>query len=231
MKANWNKFWKEKGNYIEWSAEEMLESEFSFNLSGNTLLELGAGLGITSIVFANSGIEITLLDYSEEAKKKAKEYWKITKLKHKYIVKDLFNYNPKKRYDIVTSFGLCEHFVGKERYRVLKRHIDLLNEKGIAVISAPYKYGIFYRVTKYLQELTGYWSFGVEVPFSKKEYELFALMNNLDCEIYMSGFYSSIYDLFRKPLKVFNIHLKRRFDNTKSVWDNWFGSGILVILK
>ena len=83
-----------------------------------------------------------------------------------------------------------------------------------------------------MQEVLGYWDFGLEVPFSKNEFINFADKNKLVCEIIMSGFYSSAYDLFiRKPLKVFHISSKRRFDGVKSIFDDVFGSGLLVILK
>ncbi len=133
---------------------------------------------------------------------------------------------------IVTSFGLCEHFVGKERKEVLQKHVDLLKNKGVAIISVPYKYGIFYRAAKKLAELTGFWGFGLEVPFGKKELIEFARLNLLDYEIVIGGFYASAYDLIvRKPLKVLKISVKRKFDGTKSVFDNYFGSGVMIILK
>ena len=168
------------------------------------------------------------MDNSKEAKKQAEEWWGNTK--HKYIVGNLFKYN--KKFDIIISFGLCEHFTGKSRELVLQKHIDLLKDKGVAIISVPYRYGIFYRIGKFLAEIIKQWSFGVEVPFNKGELKELAIKNNLAYEIKMGGFYSSFYDLIiRKPLKMFGLKLKRRFDNTKSLFDNLFGSSLIIILK
>ena len=244
METLWDKFWQLKGEKMEWNQEDILKSKGMKELSaalladlnknnfeGVKLLELGSGMGITSMFFAHNGAKVTLLDVSPEVENLIKKYWK-NYGKYAFICADLFTYKTKNKYDVVTSFGLCEHFVSKQRQDVLKKHIEFLDDRGIAIISVPYKYGLFYRLTKLLAEITGFWSFGLEVPFSKKELIDFAKKENLDCEILMSGFYSSAYDLFvRKPLKVFRISVRRRFDETKSLFDSLFGSGLLIILK
>ncbi len=240
----WNTFWKEKGKKMEWSQKDILYSKdlnelhdmilFHLNksdLKGTSLLELGSGMGLVSLFFAHKGASADLLDRSEEPKSLAKEYWG-DYAKHNFIVADLFTFKSEKKYDLVTSFGLCEHFIGKQRQEVLQKHLVFLKDKGIAIISVPYKYGIFCRIAKKLAELTGFWSFGLEVPFSKKELIEFAKLNNLDYEIRMRGFYASAYDLIvRKPLKVLKISTKRRFDDTSSIFDKYFGSGMIIILK
>ncbi len=244
MENIWDTFWKEKGKKIEWSQEDVLHSkEFNelhnrilFHSNKNTLkevsmLEIGAGMGLASLFFAHKGVSTDLLDQSKESKSLAKEYWG-NRAKHNFIIADLFTFKSEKKYDIVTSFGLCEHFAGKQRCEVLQKHLVFLKDKGIAIISVPNKYGIFYRIAKKLAELTGFWSFGLEIPFSKKELTEFAKSNNLGYEIIMWGFYASAYDLIvRKPLKVLKISTKRRFDETASIFDKYFGGNITIILK
>lgn len=243
VEGSWNEFWAKKGQNIEWKPNDVLESEnlraileiikkvINKKPSEMKLIELGAGMGITSLFFAHQGVKVTLLDRSPDAKEFAKNYWKNIE-KHEYVLADLFDYQAKKKYDIVTSYGLCEHFIDDKRELVLRKHIDLLDKKGVALISVPHRYGIFYRASKKIQEVLGYWDFGLEVPFSKNELISFANRHHLDYEIIMSGFYGSAYDLFiRKPLKVFKIHSKRRFDGVNSIFDSLFGSGLLIILK
>ena len=238
----WNNFWKKKGKDIEWTKESILHSKNSHVLAklilknlkkktfkGVHFLELGSGIGLSSYFFAYNGADVTLLDNSREVKSLAKNYFE--NIPHNFISSDLFKFKSKREYDVVMSFGLCEHFIGNKRNEVLQKHIDLLGRKGMALISVPHKYGIFYRIGKSLAELTGFWNFGLEVPFSKKELINFAKKNNLSYEIIMGGFWSSAYDLFvRKPLKVLKIRTKRRLDNTKSIFDQFFGSGIVIIL-
>lgn len=244
IKTVWDDFWKKRGHKMEWNQKtilrskelkkiaELLATHFNKkNLKGLRLLELGAGMGITSLYFAREGAKVTLLDLSPEVKTLAQNYWK-NYATHSFIQGDLFTYNPKSTYDIVSSFGLCEHFVGKKREKVLKRHIELLGNRGIALISVPYKYGLFYRLTKLVAELSGLWSFGLEVPFSKKEMIEFAHHHNLKYTFIMGGFYSSAYDLFiRKPLKILGISTRRKFDERKSWLDWYLGSGLVVIFE
>lgn len=244
MPTVWDSFWKDKGASMEWTQEDIMNSpamkEMTSkllkhlgrrDLKGISLIELGAGMGITSMYFATKGANVSLLDLSKEAKPFAKKYWG-TRAKHKFIIADLFKYNPSVRYDVVTSFGVCEHFVGKQRVAILKKHTDLLKSGGVAIISVPHKYGVFYRAAKKLAELTGYWDFGLEVPFSKRELVNFAKANGFSYEVVMGGFYSSAYDLIvRKPLKVLHINARRRFDNAKSLFDYLFGSSVLIFIK
>lgn len=203
----WDKFWKNKGKIIEWNKEDILKSKNLNNLASELLrnikkdnfkkvelLELGSGIGLTSYFFATKGAKVTLLDNSKEARMKAKDFW--GDMKYNFILADLFRFNSKKKYNIVTSFGLCEHFIGKQREEVLQKHISFLKKGGIAVISVPYKFGIFYRLSKFLAEIVGLWAFGQEVPFSKRELISFAKKNELDYKITVGGFWSSAYDLF-----------------------------------
>ena len=102
MKKVWGDFWKTSGKFIEWNKEDILNSRslaeifqslcsyfHKKNLRGYRLLELGAGIGLTSYFFAKKGADITLLDNSKEAKKQAEEWWE--KTKHKYIVGNLYD--------------------------------------------------------------------------------------------------------------------------------------------
>ena len=238
MKDVWQEVWK--SGELEWKKEDIINSstlqristkiEEYFqknNLDKINIAELGAGVGLASYFFAKQGASVNLIDNSTNAKNLAKKWW--DKDKHNYILADLFKYN-KKSFDVVISLGLCEHFIKEKRGEVLKKHVSLLKNKGMAIISVPYKWGIFYQLSKAVAKTLGKWNFGLEVPFTKKEFKNFANENNLKCELILEGFYSSAYDfLIRKPLKLIGIKVKRRFDDTKSIFDNLFGCGIIAI--
>lgn len=242
--GDWDKFWKEKGISMEWTPKDILVEKSLIekaqkikqffpekNLKDIELLELGAGMGITSLCFASLGMKVVLLDKSEESVSKARQYWGNVAT-HTYIIEDLFKFETSQRFDVVTSYGLCEHFKEEERIAVLQKHYDLLKEKGMIIISTPHRYGIFYRMSIPLQKLVGRWDFGYELGFTKKEFIDFAKKNNLKYEIEIAGFYSSAHELFiRKPLKLFKINVKKRFVYTKSrLFDRW-GAGIVVVYE
>lgn len=48
---------------------------------------------------------------------------------------DFLKWQPKKRYDVVLSFGFIEHFIDIEP--VIRKHISLLKEKGQIVLGIP----------------------------------------------------------------------------------------------
>jgi len=234
----WQTFWK-KNQKSEWTQEDVLEDNklkyiskkietfFVMNIKDLDIIEIGAGRGLCSYYFGNVGAEVTLLDNSAEAKKLAKEFW--GKIAHNFVVENLFEYSGK--FDVCISVGVCEHFEGEMRIEVLKKHIGLLNKRGIAIIGVPYKYSPFYRMSKFIAERLGLWNFGKEIPYSKKEFKNFCEEHNLEYEIIMDGFCSSVYhSLVRQPLKLIGIKIKRRFVNTKSIWDNWFGMGLTIII-
>jgi 2-polyprenyl-3-methyl-5-hydroxy-6-metoxy-1,4-benzoquinol methylase len=40
-------------------------------------------------------------------------------------------------YDVAMSFGVIEHFTGRNRFGIFKAHIDLLKSGGVAIMSVP----------------------------------------------------------------------------------------------
>jgi SAM-dependent methyltransferase len=48
---------------------------------------------------------------------------------------DLFNYTPQKKYDLVVSNGLIEHFVDTKN--IIQKHVEQLNSGGILLITLP----------------------------------------------------------------------------------------------
>jgi SAM-dependent methyltransferase len=51
------------------------------------------------------------------------------------IEADLFTYRPQKQYDMVTSFGLIEHF--KDTKAIIESHLPFLKEDGVLFITLP----------------------------------------------------------------------------------------------
>lgn len=54
----------------------------------------------------------------------------------KIIKKDFLKWKPKEKYDVVCSHGFVEHF--QDYDDVIKKHIDILKDKGILIITIPY---------------------------------------------------------------------------------------------
>ena len=69
------------------------------SLKGNTLLELGCGSGLISIVSAKAGAEVTASDFSNEAIRNVKINSQLTEVNVKIIYSDLFEKIDKQAFD------------------------------------------------------------------------------------------------------------------------------------
>lgn len=159
-------------NCIRWQRiEGIVLKEFgSFN--NLKVIEIGAGAGTNSALMAKRGAKVTILDYSENALKRAHDFFEKNKLSAKFIKQDALALSTEllEEYDISMSFGLTEHFKGAERININKAHFDVLRNGGIALISVPNKYNLPYRIFKFVAEHTGKWPVGEEFPYTRKEF-------------------------------------------------------------
>lgn len=73
-----------------------------------------------------------------------------------------------KRYDVVYSIGLIEHFRGKDIDQIIKAHFSLCKENGMVLISVPTP-TLQYRFVRSLMEKMGVWGFPDEKPIKFDE--------------------------------------------------------------
>ncbi|MBU3912630.1 MAG: methyltransferase domain-containing protein [Nanoarchaeota archaeon] len=158
---------------IRWQRiEKIIKAKFG-SFSNLEVIEVGAGSGTNSILFAKRGAKVTILDYSKQALKRSKEFFKRNNCEAEFILADALKL-PKKlkgKYDVAMSFGLAEHFQDTERIKVIKSHMDLMGSRGIVLISVPNKINPPYRIHKFIMESLGFWKFGEEYPFSRQEFK------------------------------------------------------------
>jgi len=83
---------------------------------------------------------------------------------------DVFDLKIDKRFDVVFSFGLIEHFDEEGTNLAIKAHFDLLKEDGVAVIFFPTP-TFLYRLTRKLAEFLRIWIFFDERPLTFQEVE------------------------------------------------------------
>lgn len=256
MKKNtpeiWDKVWNNKTNKTEdisillkekngirWhKIKKIILSEFK-TFENLNIIEIGAGLGTLSALMAKEGAKITIMDYSDKALEKSKEFYKRNNIQAKYIKENALNVKKEllNKYDISISSGLAEHFKGKERIKIIKTHFDVLKTNGITFISVPNKYNPPYRIYKFMAELLGTWNFGEEYPFSKKEFKKILKKININqYSFFGDSFYSSL--TFINPMNII-----RRITNSKkkikqtihkeksTVLDNYISYSIILYGK
>lgn len=96
-----------------------------------TYLELGAGSGfLAKILGEEFGFSVTLVDNNPLAKKA----WQKFAGMGEYLVADFFQFKPKKKFDLVFSHGVIDHFFDlKERIKAIEVH-RRLSGKYVAVL-------------------------------------------------------------------------------------------------
>jgi 2-polyprenyl-3-methyl-5-hydroxy-6-metoxy-1,4-benzoquinol methylase len=181
----WDKIWQDgasaqkdkfnllkEGNSIRWMRiKKILLNEFN-SFKNLKVIEIGAGAGTYGALMAKMGANVTILDYSERALQRAKQFFSTNNLSAEFVKQNALSLPIKylNQYDVSMSFGLAEHFKGKSRIKINKAHFDVLKKNGIAFISVPNKYNLPYRVFKFAAELSSLWRVGEEYPYSRKEF-------------------------------------------------------------
>ncbi len=140
-------------------------------LRGLQTLELGSGRGDLSTLLAMEGAEVTLLDTSNRALDQARHRFDRLGLPARFERGDLFSPSAelRGRFDVALSSGVIEHFERDARTEAFRAHADTLNRRGVAVISVPNAWCPSYRFWKSYYELRGWWPYGMEIPYSRRE--------------------------------------------------------------
>lgn len=138
----WLDYWESKEGLVfevpnNYPFVGLLEKLVKQNNS-KTLLEIGGFPGYFS-VWAKRHLQLnaTLLDFVVHTKI-LNELETANNLKTgsiEVVEVDLFNYTPQKKYDLVVSNGLIEHFVDTKN--IIQKHVEQLNSGGVLLITLP----------------------------------------------------------------------------------------------
>lgn len=201
---------------IRWQRLERLITAQFGGFRGLKVIEIGAGAGTIAALMAQRGAEATLLDYSDKALIRAREFFTRMALPAAFIQQDALALpdNLLGQFDISMSFGLVEHFRDMTRQQIVAAHFAVLRSGGWAFISMPNKYNPPYRLFKFVAQRTHKWSFGEEYPISHNGLlRLGQIANAGDTQVIGSSFISS-FD-FVNPFKALAVvrHTLRLRDN------------------
>lgn len=139
---NWNEFWAFTGKQklfnsvlYQFHYRQYLKLLKSISLKDISYLELGAGTGIISQrLIRRLGGQCVLVDNNELAH----QLFMANKQKDvdvEYLQMDIFELNLDRRFDLVCSDGLIEHF--SEKTSVLELHRRFLQQDGYIIIFVP----------------------------------------------------------------------------------------------
>jgi SAM-dependent methyltransferase len=135
------------------------------------VIELGGGSGTNAALLARRGADVTVLDYSEKALVRSRDFFAGNNVVAEFVCRDALDLPAilHEQFDVSMSFGLSEHFRGEQRLLINKSHIDVLKKGGIALISVPNSLNPPYRIYKFAAEILGVWKAGEEHPYTRGE--------------------------------------------------------------
>lgn len=166
-KSVWNTTWSKNRGKVrigEMDIKIFNEINRAVDITDKEVIELGCGRGVLSYLMLKYGAsKVTLVDFSNEALSLAKSLFK----SHEnvdFILSDFFNVETTKKYNLVFSSGVVEHFSGELRKEGINKHLTL--SKDIVLIIAPARphYNTVRHKKRRIIELYGW-----QRAFSKKE--------------------------------------------------------------
>ncbi len=109
------------------------------------LIDFGAGTGDNTLFLAELGAKCTLVDMNPEAIKKSKDLFKFylkKKInKHRFLVSSIFQFNLKKKFDVVQTRGALAHTENPKL--AFKKCASYLKKGGIIIYGDPDMFGGF----------------------------------------------------------------------------------------
>lgn len=181
QEADWDRLWSEQGESadeldaergsLRWRTQRQLVEHRFGSFDGLEVIEVGAGRSTNALLYALHGARATVLDRSSVALEQSRRRFAQHGLEVRAVEADLFELpaDLRDRFDVSMSFGLCEHFLGHRRQRVVAAHLELVKPGGLAVVNVPNRLSPPYRAWMAMQKRRGTWKLGTEVPFSGTE--------------------------------------------------------------
>ncbi len=141
-KPDWSEFWKMNSPlkmffwkfYEKYRLNAYVRLLKKTDLEKKSIIELGGGSGY--LLGMISLIKKAIPEVIDNSKEAYDIYRKSgARLGVKYIKKDMFKH--RKKYDVVMSDGLIEHFHKKERAKTIALHKKLMKRDGFCIIFVP----------------------------------------------------------------------------------------------
>lgn len=115
-----------------------------------TLLDLGSGSGIYSLIYNHLGAKTELVEYEKKFIEQSKSLFKKFAKNPNYKISniDIFKYKNNKKFDIVTFNGVAHHTQNPKK--ILSNACKFLNKKGFFIYGIGNKSGFFQRALQRL---------------------------------------------------------------------------------
>ncbi len=135
---------------------------------------------MTLRILKKFGGNATLVDYSAQALYVAKQNALREGFADRisFIQDDVFNFIPQRRYDLVHSGGLIEHFPIQLIEELVRKHVKCANAHGYVILMVPAPIW-WYKTMRRFLEVFHWWPKDFEMPLDKDTLEDIAEKNGL----------------------------------------------------
>lgn len=194
-------------------ANEIRNILLSLNIKpGASILEMGCGSGHLSGLLARYGYDVTLLDFSEIALEKAKEFFKKNNLKARFIKYDFMNLNElKEEYDVIWNSGVMEHFNEKDLEKIFPQIREKVKKYFIFLVPNPES--LPYLLFRYKLMIDEKWAYGHE--YVRFDYNKFLTQSNFRIveKRYLGSDFTNIIMSMAYPSNNITSYIKELIDN------------------
>ena len=155
-KQTW--FTKLEEKAINWYFSRMFGKTIlsASGVKSGKIFEPGCGSGMTCVQFAQDGFDITLMDLSPNALKKALTTFENFGQSCKFTIGDLFNLPfPDEEFDVVFNQGVMEHFkiAGISPDVGIQEMLRVVKKDGTLVILVPAFFSPLFFIHRFLNHL------------------------------------------------------------------------------
>ena len=140
---------------------QWIQSKFELD-SSKSICDFGCGPGLYTTRFAETGAQVTGIDFSKRSIEYAKKIAADKKLKIEYVHQNYLNFNPNKKYDLITMI-MCDFCAlsPQQRKQLLQKFHNLLNPEGSILLDVYTLESFAQRKEQAIYELNllnGFWS-------------------------------------------------------------------------
>lgn len=214
QKQIWENFWQQHDYTAEyeikeyhWDIKNVIED---FCKQAQTSIEIGSGIGITSLILSDK-LQCTLLDFDKGVLQKASSLFEWKQKKAQFICCDMFHLDTvKEKYDVVFNSGVIEHYNVKQRVMLLREYQKVLKQGGVMVIAVPNHYCIPYKLGYVILRFLGRWKYPKKYAVKDLSFEL------QDMDLYCANIVITSDNLIEDS--IVNKYLKRLYHHLKMIF-------------
>lgn len=141
--GSWDQFWSRDSSKrfgtVSWAKNRIKAVLLAQTPFQGPVLDAGCGSGFFSAMFQAQGLEVVALDYAPEALVMTRQLTqgRVETVQADLVRDRLVEKFPTKKFKLIFSDGLLEHFAPADQKRILENFCSVLDQDGVVVSFVP----------------------------------------------------------------------------------------------